>query len=389
MRPRALLRGVAEAAFFVVLGACDPDPPAPSLPSWRLAERADVVVGAAGSEPLFGRVAGARRLENGRFFVTDRQAREAWLFDSAGALLKRVAWAGRGPGELAVPSPPLPIEGDTIAIVDLELRRIMLFDGDGNHLRTRAYVLQATDGYLAPVGLVSSAELVGLLLGLERPATAGDRVTRTAKLVRSRIGSFETTSIAEGRGTELAGGAWSEGGEVVVGAYEVPFGRTTLAAVGPERILLGDTDRPRLEVFDHRGRRTGAFEWTEPADAVTDDDRASWLARESTAVSSGAPGAAEQRASMAAALRDLGFARTHRVFTGLVVGDDRSVWIEQDRRQWLPSRRFLVLSPEGKALATVEVPRALLVQQADLSSVTGIWREPGSPDEIRSYRLER
>ncbi|MDE2984600.1 MAG: hypothetical protein OXU69_07830, partial [Gemmatimonadota bacterium] len=53
-----------------------------------------------GSEPyLFTRIAGARRLLDGRVVVLDRESCELRFFDGEGGFLERTGGRGEGPGE--------------------------------------------------------------------------------------------------------------------------------------------------------------------------------------------------------------------------------------------------------------------------------------------------
>ena len=276
-----------------------------------------------------------------------------------------------------------------MAVVDIEQRRIAVFDGFGKHVATRGFPLESPQSYLAPVAMTSSSQFVAKSLGLERPNAIGERISRPEAVVLGRFGVALVDTLVVTRGTELVGGVWREGGEESVAAYDLPFGRSIRVAVGPDRIYVGDTSKSELLVFDHAGRALVTIAWPSSRVAVTDDDRRAWVAQESTDLSTGTNASPVQIGEAMRDLRKLGFAQTRPVFTNLLVGEDNSVWIELDGRPWIPTRPFLVVRQDGSPWATIAVPRAFVPSQADSTSIVGVWREPGAPDEVRRYTVVR
>ncbi|MGE0555212.1 MAG: hypothetical protein AB7R55_17415 [Gemmatimonadales bacterium] len=324
------------------------------------------------------------RFDDGRYVVTDAQAHEALVFDSTGSLLEVLAGSGRGPGELGFPGPPRRFRGDSVAVVDMQLRRIVLFDKDGEHRATRGFPLQSPTGILAPIAVLSAEAFVGLLLEMQRPDDVGDHVVRKEHVVLGRFRNPAIDTIASTRGTELVGGWWRDGGERVVASYELPFGRSTKVSVGRDRIVVGSTDRAELAVLALDGEEIGVFRWSMPRDAVTEDDRERFLEREVSTIAG--PAASSDRASLIRSdLMDLGSAKTHQAFTDLLVADDGSIWVETDQRPWLSERWFVVLDAAGTPTARIRIPRSFRIFQATGTSLVGVWREAGEADEVREY----
>ena len=112
--------------------------PDSTTPNFRLGEEPILTLGELdGAEAeQFGYVTGARRLSTGRIVVADRNNYELRLFDSSGALVRRVGRRGEGPGdfgELAalLGGPP------GIHTWDWRLHRVTSFAEDGTFLRDR------------------------------------------------------------------------------------------------------------------------------------------------------------------------------------------------------------------------------------------------------------
>jgi hypothetical protein len=79
----------------------NPENPPDSV-GWSIGKVPTLVIGddeAKGRNYLFGRIAGARRMSDGRIVVADMGLTEVRLYDPAGVYVGRVGGAGSGPGE--------------------------------------------------------------------------------------------------------------------------------------------------------------------------------------------------------------------------------------------------------------------------------------------------
>lgn len=389
-----LPNGYLASLMIIVMAGCpsvSPPPDTSRLPTWRLAPTPTVSFDGSESGLIkgFGRLTGVRRLPNGNFFVTDAQAREAWVLTATGLLSTRAARRGKGPGELEYAGPPIRVRGDSLAVVDWELRRILLFDRSGRHAATRGFPMESSDGYLEPIGLISSDRFVGKKVGFKRPTAVGERMRRRETVVHGRFRSFEQDTIAVVKGAEVIGGVWKEGGESLVAEYNLPFGETTIVAVDGEHVLVGETSQSQVVVYSQGGQAVASLRWGSQRDKVTDDDRRRMIARESTAMTAVPGTRLEEIQSYVESWRSIGSSTTHQSFTGILVADDGSVWVEFGQRPWLPERSFLVFGANRAMAALLTVPRSFRPCQADSTAVVGIWREEGGADEVRQYAIVR
>jgi hypothetical protein len=339
----------------------------------------------------FGRVAGALRLRNGSIVVSDVQPAELKLFDSTGRYLRTIGRTGSGPADFRWPGPPQWFADDSFYVVDVEQRRVSVFDGNANPVVTRRFSLQLADGRAVfPIGMVSSAQFVATLTLWRQPHRVGERSRTAVEVVTGRFDSSGFHRIAAGRGDETVGGVWHEAGSSSVVGYPLEFGSTTQAAVAGARVYLGETSIPRIDVFDLTGRPIGHLSWKSTPDRITEADRQARVAQESTRVAGIPPGPdPAQLGSELQHLRTVRLPKFAPAFATLLPAGDRGLWVEQDPRPWTPARWYLVFDSTAALLARVAMPRQLQPYQTDGNFILGRWREPGEADQVRLYRLMR
>jgi hypothetical protein len=85
---------------------------------------------------IFGNLAGAVRLSDGRIVVANRATNQIRYFDAAGKFLYASGRAGEGPGEFREPFYLFPTTGDTLYVGDFRPFRFLVFDPNGTWVRT-------------------------------------------------------------------------------------------------------------------------------------------------------------------------------------------------------------------------------------------------------------
>lgn len=81
-------------------------------------------------------VASVKAAPSGDFYVLDRKEADIKMFNARGAFVRRIGRRGAGPGELTGPSLSLDVDAREIRVTDHMLRRDVVFDLNGKHLRT-------------------------------------------------------------------------------------------------------------------------------------------------------------------------------------------------------------------------------------------------------------
>lgn len=172
--------------------------------TWRLSPEPVLEVGGPGTpaDELFTRIAGAARLEDGRYVVADAGELRLSVYGPDGELDATIGSEGQGPGEFRSIS-GLWTAGDTIGVWDSRLRRLTWFLPDGEVLRTAKI---GTEGGDIPAGAGSPDMFLGVF-GDGRIGLAGLRPTRSGEgeLLPDRMvfGVFD----ASGRFRKLLGHA--------------------------------------------------------------------------------------------------------------------------------------------------------------------------------------
>ena len=104
-------------------------------------------------EYLFGNVAGAALLADGRIVVADAQTSELRFFDTTGAFLEKVGRKGQGPGEFVNFSELFRSVGDSLIVTDHEGSRYHVLDSHGRYLRRYKLAIKDSvtrDPYTSP-----------------------------------------------------------------------------------------------------------------------------------------------------------------------------------------------------------------------------------------------
>ena len=388
--PACTVLGLLTLASCFACSAPSREQPIADTAIWRLVDPPEVVIGADDTSRVatFGRVTGALRLANGFIIVSDRQPAELKLFDSTGRYLRTVAHTGAGPGEFRWPGPPQGFAADSFFVVDVEQRRVSVFDEEARPVATRRFALQLHDGrQFFPLGLVSSAQYVATLMAYRHPRSVGERIQTPVDVVTGGFDSSGFNRIARGRGEERVGGEWHEAGHTSVVGYPLEFGSSTQIAVGAGRLYFGETASPRIEVLDLTGHPIRLISWNAPSDPITEADRRARIVQESTRITAIRSPHPEQVSSSLEHLRTVRLPKHAPAFTALLPASDGALWVEQDPRPWTPTRTYLVFDNAGTLLARATIPRELEPYQVASNFILGRWHIPGEADQVRLYRL--
>jgi len=110
--------------------------------------------------------------EAGNIFVLDRRKAKIFKFDPAGSLIKAFGQQGNGPGEMMRPMEML-ASGDSIFVADQRLRKILVFNSDGEFVRD---IIPLRDNGL-PQSLVKldGADFAGLVFNMTGGRGPGPR----------------------------------------------------------------------------------------------------------------------------------------------------------------------------------------------------------------------
>jgi hypothetical protein len=250
---------------------------------WRISATLLFEVGRSGRGPEYElfRVAGARILSDGRLVIANAGTGELRWFTNRGAFIRSAGGEGEGPGEFRALTRLVLLSGDSIAVSDVYLGRISVFDAAGDFVHT---ISRRT----APVTLPSGRFEDGTyLLTPNGPGIGTDGPSRIERLSMTVDG----LDVATGSEATIATLPWLE---VVVSPAGTtrpdgtqrfqqvprPFGLGVWVAAGARGWVVADNARNELEFRTPVGNVTRIARWSAPRRAVTEADVSADLERE-------------------------------------------------------------------------------------------------------------
>jgi hypothetical protein len=329
-----------------------------------------------------------------RIWVYDYQGRRMFLFDSAGALVRRIGRQGSGPGEFASGNGIVALTDTGIAILDAQNARLSFFSAGGD-FRTSFPV---PSGFSTNNGLISDRSHA---LFLRRPITApreGEILGRMGLVRLKPDGSF---------GDSLA-------------PPDLPVPRDMFLAVSPDgrsRSSTSSSYAPNYFWDWHPGgffvaAHGGRFEIviarpdgkpivirrTAPPVALLPDERAEekeWITWQMVATQPGWTWSGPEIPEAKAPLTGVTVTRDGNIWVRVAA---RSVRIPDDelaprREKGAPVRHYRsppvyeVFAPTGRFLGRVPLPPRTTLIQADGDFVWGIMRDADDLPSIVRFRL--
>ncbi len=334
--------------------------------TWRLAPGPTVRIGTAeGAELSLAAPAGATRLPNGNVAVGDLADFAIREFTPAGALVKRYARKGQGPGEVGYLAPLLRC-GNVLVANDIT-GPLSLFQLNGTFQRAFRF---PTPTYR----LACNANLQFIAMGW-----ASDRDMKTGAS-RPNVRYWITradTSLEVPLGTLPGGDRWGVPG----GNGPLPLGREPRVAISASRAYVALGDRLEVLVFDLSGKPLPPLSAPTVRVRVTKADVDAERERQIASLGERARTMIERSyASMTMpeflpSTRDL-----HVDATG-------DVWVQHYPSAASATVRWTVFAPNGRVRATIGMPVALEVYEIGADYVLGRYIDPDEQvPEVRVYR---
>lgn len=336
---------------------------------WEVELEPRIQLGVASGDPLqeFHGVTTPFLLPDGRIVVPQRTG-VIRVFDAEGRFIDELGAPGEGPGEFATLRSAW-ARGDTIEAVDSRLQRITRFLPGGElevvSLRGPVQVETAVPGAF-PEGWVATgfgAAGAGLRdeMILHRFSEDGGYL--------GELGRVDGLKRISGSG--------------VAGAH--PLSPRAVMRVSGDEVFVAETETARIEVMDFAGTVTRKIEWEvdhsgTPAEALE-------LVRD-----------APRNSFYEALIVDAEVPERLSVFWDFLVDEPGFVWI----RPYEPSKhalgvagreegggRWLILSPEGTEVGSVEMPEGLRPAQITTKAVVGIHVDSLGVESVRVHDLHR
>jgi hypothetical protein len=354
---------------------------------WRLSASPVVEIGALEDEPShqFTEVASALRMSDGRIVVGDRGTRELRFFDREGGHVLTVGGSGQGPGEFRRLNAIDRIRGDTLVASEWPVGTLAWFDPHGSYIkntRLGPYWPGLAGRTLYDGSLLVDVYPVGGYGGeVEVWAASGqDQSFRpTGWIVRvSRDGEAADTLHT------IEGEEFFKVGRIRAGLAlrAKPFARSGAVTWSRDRIYLGDTGRPEVEVLWLNGSLERLIRWEEEPVSVTGGDRDEF--RESVLGSLRRP---NQRPDYERWLAEVPFPVHKPSFQELATDVAGRLWVRLSTAGEADHNRWLVFDPEGQLVAEVEMPAGYRLLDIAEGHVLAMWKDDLDVEYVRLYRL--
>jgi hypothetical protein len=348
--------------------------------AWQVAAEPSVDIGELeGEEPyqLF-RVSGAVRLSDGRIVVGNGGSHELRYFDAQGRYLKSAGREGGGPGEFEGVGDPVPIGADTIAVYDWNLRRISLWDPDGNFVRS--FGIQFSSGSPVAVGPLSDGNWLfskafsytpGEVSTVVRDTSAYFRFDQRGELIDS-IGRFPSWEY------------FLQGSAQAAWATSLPFGREFATAVASGGFYHGITDRYEILRYDSSGELERVIRKAHEPVPVGDADVERYKAERVENASSD-----NWRRRLERMFAEVPLPSTMPAFQTFEVDALGYLWVAEYERPGADAQRWSVFDSDGRLLGTVETPSGLAVHQIGVDFLLASWEDELGVEHVRLYDLTR
>jgi hypothetical protein len=362
--------------------------PEPNGGGWSLAQTPFLTIGTFQGDSLyqFYEISGGIRLPDGRIVVSDQGSHQLRIFGPEGHFLQSWGREGEGPGEFRAIRLVGRLGEDTLVVVDGRQRRISLFHPDRGRLG-QSTVAEEVGLTFVSSGMFADGSVVfggGLTLGPggEIPSEGLNRPD-TRYVVASLDGRF-AADLGTFPGPEIFVQTQGGGGEFLVAASSIPFGRRPVAAAGGDRFFVGTGDTHDIRVLDPAGRLLRIFRILQSPPPVTSEALNRWIEERVAELDdpSGAP-------ALRTSLREMPTPGTMPAHQGLTVDQDGCLWVEGFRQPGEGLRSWTIFDREGTPQARLSLSSDHRILEVGRDYVLTVFQDPMEVEYLRLHALVR
>jgi hypothetical protein len=382
---------VFDSTADTVVARVEGQVPVSALRSMTLVTR---IAPAMDDTSLFSEVADFEIDAANRIWVYDYQGRRLFLFDSAGALIRRIGRRGAGPGEFSSGNGMVMLADTGIAMLDAQNARVSFFAANGD-FRTSFPV---PSGFSTSNGLMTDR---GGTLYLRRPVTPpreGEILGRMGLVRLNGQGAFGDSlappDLPVPRDTYLAVSPDGNGRSSTSSSYAPNY----FWDWHPDGFFVAGHGGRYEIVLERRGAKPVVIRRTAPPVALLPDERTEEKERITWSMRQTQPGWAWSGPEIP---------ETKAPLTGITVARDGNIWVrvaspsEVIPADELPPRRdkgppvrryrahaiYEVFAPDGRFLGRVPMPPRTTMLQADGDYFWGISRDADDLPSVVRFRL--
>ena len=328
------------------------------------------------------RVAGARRLADGRVVVANAGSFEVRVYGADGRYQRAWGQEGEGPGEFLDMRLVGAMSSDTVVVLDNRNRRFSFMHPDEGFLGS-VPVDEEVRGSPRAQGVFEDGTVVTgggppFIFG-EGELRHGPRRSPTNFSSWARDGSL-ATDFGEYPGSEIF--MWVAVGNI--GAAPLPFGRGTVAAVSADRLYLGTQDSYEIRAYDPSGSLRSIIRLDQELRPVTASDEAAYLEEQLEDIDD--PGRLAERRRE---IEDMGMRETMPAYRNLTADALGHLWVQEYRIPQDDSPVYTVFDAEGKLVGRLPLPDRFRVIEIGSDYVLGRYTDELDVEYVRLYRLGR
>ena len=340
-------------------------------------------------------VMGAVRLGDGRVAIADQSTRSIKLFDAKGRFVRAIGRQGAGPGEFTSLVRLDLLPGDSLAAYDGLRATLTVFDTTGRVARTER--LPAGPGGFSLNGLLGDGTMV-----LSRAYNV--MFSRTSRLERDPITyvavrpqSRDVDTIADIAGTDM----FLFAGEDFSSRRELPFGRTSVIAVGRDRLYIGTGDNWQIDARTPDGRVVEIYRLRHEPAKVTRAEIARFKREfiermkdtRVQATGGGGGGRPDMRGMMIAQsermLEVVPFPDKHAPYDSLLIGGDGELWVRRAHPFPREASTWIILARGGAAIGTVVLPGEMRPLHVGRDFLVALTKDSDDVQHVGVYPLKR
>lgn len=365
--------------------------------TWELSAEPLMEAGGPGAEAdeFFTDIAGAVRLEDGRFVVADQGELRLSVYDPDGDLSQTIGSGGEGPGEFRYLSGIWTTGGDTIGVWDGRLNRLTWLRPDGEVVRTARPGAASGGGPVAGGNLDmflgafgdGSVALAALVTEFGRGERAGDRLypDRMVFALFDASGRFQRLL---GQGTGMVRSFVPEGGGGPIAFSPYPW-----AAVVRDSLVYTNGMRGRIHVYDPAAGDTGAVRRlaVEGSDLELDEAR--------RALDRALEGASDRARRLASLSRSDVTAGQVPELGRMFADDEGRLWLKaydpaKDALAVRPGRfatggSWTIVASDGTVVARLDMPEDVAPLAVEDGLLLGLARDELDVERFVVYRIQR
>ncbi len=320
------------------------------------------------------------RLPSGEWVIANGGTNQLRVFSEDGVFLRAFGGEGEGPGEFANLNEASVFGGDSIFTYDFRARRVSIFTGAGEFVRTVTPADGEGQGRAAPIGILANGNI---------PASGASNFgsdMQSGTVVRPRVTGTLLASGGEPlRSMDEFGGReqWFLQGDNFISIRSVPFSKTSTMASSDTRIFAGATESPEIRVRSDIGDAVAIWRLQMTPPPVTQAD---WdAAREDELSRADNAGAIERVESFYA---DAPQPESHPAWSQMLVSEEGELWLQQfSPPGQTPINRWWHFDREGALIEELELPEGLQLEWVSGDLVVGTWEDEFEVEYVRGYRI--